>query len=389
MPSRGKKHRRRRPLPWNGKAARDQAPLTQAALTSHHRSQPAESAEVGLPSRGTHRTDTLRLTAGKLNGKVSMLHWRVESGSRRCRLMLAPLAAYPQRCADRTGQSIRSEPMARDCGYQNLGLLHGNQVRHVQLQSAGSSRVPHARSRRTSPCRSSARGTQAVNRRSSSLGLRPISFLLSQVGADFGKRLEKGLWASWGGPPTTRFLRHGNHEFNNVTRRRVHAKLRELGLHVPTREEQEQDPCDADTYYESCTQELIRRTRDTGRFPLVFKGLTEYGFRRNLLGLKIFGMSLTVAGVAGSAWSTYTAWTPTNELPAVSLVAGLISVGLLLAWLVWLTKRTVEALGRPICPLPPRSRSGAGIDDGENSLPQREGGRLLHHRAQLRPQDRD
>lgn len=170
----------------------------------------------------------------------------------------------------------------------------------------------------------------------------PISFVLSQVGADFGKRLEKSLWASWGGPPTTRFLRHGNHEFNEVTRGRVHAKLRELGLHVPTREEQEQDQGAADTYYQSCTEDLIRRTRSTGRFPLVFKGLTEYGFRRNLLGLKVFGVSLTIAGGAGSAWSTYTAWTATNALPAVSLVAGLVTAGLLLAWLVWVTERTVK-----------------------------------------------
>ena len=170
----------------------------------------------------------------------------------------------------------------------------------------------------------------------------PISFFLSQIGADFGKRLEKSLWTKWGGPPTTRFLRHGNHEFNEVTRGRVHAKLRQLELHVPTREEQEQDQCAADTHYQSCTEDLIRRTRDTREFPLVFKGLTEYGFRRNLFGLKVFGVSLTVVGLAGSAWSTYTTWTATNELPAVSLVAGLISAGLLLAWLVWVTKGTVK-----------------------------------------------
>lgn len=170
----------------------------------------------------------------------------------------------------------------------------------------------------------------------------PISFLLSQVGADFGKRLEKDLWKSWGGPPTTRFLRHGNHEFNEVTRGRVHAKLCELGLYVPSREKNEQDPCSADTYYESCTEELIRLTRDKGRFPLVFKGLTEYGFRRNLLGLKIFGVSLTLAGVAGSAWSTYTEWSTTTVPPAVPLVAALINSGLLLAWLTWVTERTVK-----------------------------------------------
>jgi len=168
-----------------------------------------------------------------------------------------------------------------------------------------------------------------------------VSFLLSQVGADFGKRLEKGLWSNWGGPPTTRFLRHGNHEFNEVTRGRVHAKLREHGLHVPTREEQERDPQGTDTYFESCTEELIRKTRDTERYPLVFKGLTEYGFRRNLLGLKVFGVSLSLAGIAGSAWSTYAAWIVTSEPPAVSLVVGLITAGLLIAWLFWVTERTV------------------------------------------------
>ena len=169
----------------------------------------------------------------------------------------------------------------------------------------------------------------------------PISFFLSQVGADFGKRLEKRLWRDWGGPPTTRFLRHGNHEFNEVTRDRVHEKLRSLGLKVPTREEHDQDERAADKYYESCTEELIRRTRDTKKFPLVFKGLVEYGFRRNLLGLKSFGVILALASLAGASWSTYSSWSP-DKPPAVAIVAGLITAGLLLAWAVWVTERTVK-----------------------------------------------
>ncbi len=169
----------------------------------------------------------------------------------------------------------------------------------------------------------------------------PISFFLSQVGADFGKRLEKNLWRDWGGPPTTRFLRHGNREFNEVTRGRVHDKLRSLGLDVPTREEHEQDERMADQHYESCTEDLIRRTRDAKKFPLVFKGLTEYGFRRNLLGLKTFGVVLALASFAGAGWSTYNSWSP-DKPPAVSIVAGLITAGLLLAWLGWVTERTVK-----------------------------------------------
>ena len=60
------------------------------------------------------------------------------------------------------------------------------------------------------------------------------------------------------------------------------------------REEQEQDQCAADMHYQSCTEDLIRRTRDTRESPLVFKGLTEYGFRSNLLGLKVFAWTMPI-----------------------------------------------------------------------------------------------
>ena len=169
----------------------------------------------------------------------------------------------------------------------------------------------------------------------------PISFLLCQAGADFGKQLEKHLWRDWGGPPTTRFLRHGNPEFNEVTRGRVHDKLHSIGLLVPTREEQEQDARAADKHYESCTEELIRRTRDQKKYPLVFKGLVEYGFRRNLLGLKTFGVLIVFASLAGTGWSTYTSWSAATP-PAVSIVVGVINAGLLLAWMTWVTERTVR-----------------------------------------------
>ena len=169
----------------------------------------------------------------------------------------------------------------------------------------------------------------------------PISFLLSQVGADFGKHLEKRLWRDWGGPPITRFLRHGNREFNEVTRRRVHDKLHSIGLRVLTREEQEQDARAADEHYESCTEELIRRTRDSKKYPLVFKGLVEYGFRRNLLGLKTFGILIAIASLAGTGWSIYTGWSAATR-PAVSIVAGLITAGLLLVWMTWVTEHAVK-----------------------------------------------
>ena len=168
----------------------------------------------------------------------------------------------------------------------------------------------------------------------------PLAFLAGQVGADFGKRLEKPLWMKWGGPPTTRFLRHSNAEFNRVSRERVHAKLRHLGLNVPSDKDQHADPTVADEHWEACTEALIHRTRDRGRFPLVFKGLTEYGFRRNLLGLKPFGLSLSIVALLACILQIWADWGSQEQI-AVPVSAALLSLALLVTWIVWVTEKTV------------------------------------------------
>lgn len=172
----------------------------------------------------------------------------------------------------------------------------------------------------------------------------PLSFLAGQLGADFGKRREKRLWSESGGAPTTRFLRHSNSEFNHVTRARVHEKLRALGLHVPSADEEERNEQAADAYYESCTEELIRRTRDSVRFRLVFKSLTDYGFRRNLLGLKPLGLPIAVVALVGCGFSAWLRWSG-EQLPTVSICAGILTLGLLLTWLVWVDEQTVGIAG--------------------------------------------
>ena len=100
----------------------------------------------------------------------------------------------------------------------------------------------------------------------------PLSYFMSQVASDFGKRLEPALWDSWGGPPTTRFLRHDNEEFNPVTRARVHAQLWALGLRVPTVEEEKADRPRALQLYASTVDELCRLTRDNGTFCARLQG---------------------------------------------------------------------------------------------------------------------
>lgn len=170
----------------------------------------------------------------------------------------------------------------------------------------------------------------------------PLSYFLSQIGSDFGKRLEPALWKSWGGPPTTRFLRHDNDEFNPATRVRVHDRLRSLGLDIPTADQEETDGPRALQLYASAVDELRRLTRDTARFPLVYKGNAEYGFRRNMLGLKAFGVTLTLVAIAGTGWALLHEWRAESVLAQVPAVIGLLTVGILLAWLVGVRSASVR-----------------------------------------------
>ena len=164
------------------------------------------------------------------------------------------------------------------------------------------------------------------------IGLAGFSFLASQIGADAGKRIEGSLWKKWKGPPTTRFMRHGNQEYNGIIRERIHSHLRKLGMHVPTLTEQHHDPERADQHYEACTKELLRRTRDKTKFALVHKRLIDYGFRRNLLSLKRYGLFIAVVALLFCLlYIIY--WAPTT-LSAWTISICLILVLWIIIWIV-------------------------------------------------------
>lgn len=120
-------------------------------------------------------------------------------------------------------------------------------------------------------------------------------FLAAQVGRSPGKRLERGLWSSWGGPPTTILLRHRDNP-NRVHLVKVHERIAAIaGVPMPTANEEAGDPIEADQKYDAATRALIAKTRDSSRFALLFKENINYGFRRNMLGLRPWGIAASAA----------------------------------------------------------------------------------------------
>jgi hypothetical protein len=160
------------------------------------------------------------------------------------------------------------------------------------------------------------------------------TFLLSEFGRDAGKRKEPRLFASWGGKPTTRLLRHQGAANRPLVARR-HAKLAALtGIAMPIVEAEAADPRAADEIYEAWCTTLRGRTRDRKQFDLIFTENCSYGFRRNLWGMKPLGIGLALAGLIAVALIPWV--DPSARIPprvGTVIVTGGINAILFLGWL--------------------------------------------------------
>ena len=161
-----------------------------------------------------------------------------------------------------------------------------------------------------------------------------LTLLLAQIGRDFGKRKEPLLYLLWGGKPSVAKMRHRDPSMNKHTRARYHQKAEiVLGFSLPDVTSEENDPNAADAVYEAYSNLLLERTRDRKKFPLIFQELVNYGFRRNLWGMRPIGLTLSatcvvleIGGVAYSALS--------HQMPsALALTSVLLSIFLLACWI--------------------------------------------------------
>lgn len=123
-------------------------------------------------------------------------------------------------------------------------------------------------------------------------------FMLSRVARDAGKRIQDRLFRDWDGAPTTQLLRHRNDHFDAHTTQALHARLRALtALNLPDVRTERDLPAAADEVYRAASLWLIKRTRDTERFPLLFKENINFGFHRNALGLRWVGVAIALAAI--------------------------------------------------------------------------------------------
>lgn len=124
------------------------------------------------------------------------------------------------------------------------------------------------------------------------------SYLIMEIGRDLGKKKEEELYKQWGGKPTTKFLRYRGAK-NRELLAYTHSKLQALfpDIQLPKIREEDIDPERADNIYDVCTSRMRERTRDKNKFRILFNENCSFGCRRNLLGMKTWGILSSAAGI--------------------------------------------------------------------------------------------
>jgi hypothetical protein len=173
------------------------------------------------------------------------------------------------------------------------------------------------------------------------------AFLLTQLARDAGKSREPFLYQLWGGMPSVLVFRHRHKGFDSITKNRYHKKLTTLvkGAKAPTRDEEQANPTAADEVYSAWSHYLRSNTRDTKKYPLLFQENVSYGYRRNVWGLRPYGIavSLICALVAGGRlWFIFKATAQIEQELAGALAVSLLFLAL---WLFLFTPDWVRVPG--------------------------------------------
>lgn len=169
-------------------------------------------------------------------------------------------------------------------------------------------------------------------------------FLLTQLARDAGKGKEKDLFVSWGGMPSITIFRHRDKKLSAVTKERYHKMLTRLVKETmaPSAEDEKSDPDGADAVYSAWSNFLRINTRDQKSFKLLFQENTNYGYRRNVWGLRPIGISISAVTVLVSAIQLYLSFRSTSILDKPLLAAGCFGLLMLGLWVFRFTKEWVR-----------------------------------------------
>jgi hypothetical protein len=172
-----------------------------------------------------------------------------------------------------------------------------------------------------------------------------VSSFLTQLARDQGKRKEPSLFRMWGGRPSDRALSYTAGVFSPITLARRHRVLSAIDstLKFPDSAEAEAaSPNDWAPSYAAATELLLARTRDHSAFSLLLAHNIDYGYRRNLWGMKPAGVLCSALGVASSLAKLGVDSLEQSTPSSAALVGITLCVVLLVLWTLRVTPAWVK-----------------------------------------------
>ena len=157
------------------------------------------------------------------------------------------------------------------------------------------------------------------------LGMLVLLFAIADFSRARGRAIEGKLYAVHGGMPSITMFRRNDGTIDAGSKDRYRAFLAgKLAVVAPSPADENADQAAADAFYGQCGNWLRQNTRDTKKFPILFGENITYGFRRNLLGVKVLALCLNAIVVAVCTFILWRlSWdtdTPQGSRTAVVLV---------------------------------------------------------------------
>jgi len=162
-------------------------------------------------------------------------------------------------------------------------------------------------------------------------------FVLASVVRTQGLALQDRLFAEWGGAPTTQALRNRGNAWPDAQRLLWRAAVGQATeVLLPNEHDEAANSLLADGTYESAVARLRALERDKRKFPLVFEENRNFGYERNLLGMRPSGLVIAVAAaIAMLVIGVLSELHDVNNLSATSLfVAAAVDAAIALFWLL-------------------------------------------------------
>jgi len=156
-----------------------------------------------------------------------------------------------------------------------------------------------------------------------------VMAFLSNLVSNKGNQLQARLFQEWGGAPTTLLLRHRDTTLDIYTTQRYHRWIaaRVPGLTFPSADVETDDPHCADSVYQSATNYLREYTRDKAKYPMVYHDNVAYGFARNLLATRSYGVCVALISIVLNGVFLYFSYAGQSVREFVSDNTGMVLFG--------------------------------------------------------------